>query len=144
MQIRRFSSDLKTKVPGGHPGLYAVPVQIPSTHVPPEKLEEYTRRVNGMPLLLDADLSVVSLYFEPHASMDEHAADHPILFLVLSGQGTLRLGGSTGETQAVRAGDAVLWPAFVEHAVWTDEEALHAIVVEVAQEKKTEAQETKN
>jgi hypothetical protein len=28
MQVRRFSPDLKTKVPGGHFGLYGVPIQI--------------------------------------------------------------------------------------------------------------------
>ena len=133
MQIRRFSSDIKTKVPGGHPGLYAVPIQIPSTQVPPERLEAYTQRVNGMPLLLDVDHAVVALYFEPHATMDEHSADHPILFLVISGQGTLRLGGPTGETRTVQAGDAILWPTGVDHTVWTDEEPLHAIAIEVMQ-----------
>lgn len=130
MQIRRFSSDLKTKVPGGHPGLYAVPIQIPRSQMPPEKLADFAQRVNGMPLLLDADLHVVAMYFDPHASMDEHQADHPILFLVISGQGTLRLGGPAGETHVVQAGDAVLWPAFVDHTVWTDDEPLHAIAVE--------------
>src|SRR5579883_1789950 len=38
MQIRRFSPDLKTKVPGGHPGLYAVPIQIQNTGFSPERL----------------------------------------------------------------------------------------------------------
>lgn len=133
MQIRRFSADMKTKVPGGHPGLYAVPIQIPSTQVPSEKLEAYAQRVNGMPLMLDTEHSVAALYFEPHATMDEHAADHPILFLVISGQGTLRLGGSTGETRAIQAGEAILWPAQTDHTVWTDEEPLHAIAIEVMQ-----------
>lgn len=133
MQIRRFSPDIKTKVPGGHVGLYAVPIQIPSTQVPPERLEAYTQRINGMPLLLDAEHSVAALYFEPHASMEEHQADHPILFLVISGQGTLRLGGPEGETRIVQAGDAILWPAYVDHTVWTDDEQLHAITVEVGQ-----------
>lgn len=136
MQVRRFSPDMKTKVPGGHPGLYGVPIQIPSSVIPPEKLETYTQRVNGMPLMLDAEHSVMALYFEPHATMDEHAADHPILFLVLSGQGTLRLGGSTGETRTVQAGEAILWPAQTDHTVWTDEEPLHAIAIEVMQEEK--------
>lgn len=136
MQIRRFSPDMKTKVPGGHPGLYSVPIQIPSTQVPPEKLEAYAQRVNGMPLMLDAEHSVAALYFEPHATMDEHAADHPIIFLVISGQGTLRLGGSSGETRAIQAGEAILWPAQTDHTVWTDEEPLHAIAIEVMQEEK--------
>jgi hypothetical protein len=35
-----------------------------------------------MPLLLDADLQVEAMYFDPHASTEEHATDHPILFEV--------------------------------------------------------------
>jgi hypothetical protein len=33
MQIRRFSADLKTKIPGSHTGLYGVPVQLDSAHL---------------------------------------------------------------------------------------------------------------
>jgi hypothetical protein len=34
MQIRRFSPDVKTKIPGNHPGLHGVPIQLSSTQVP--------------------------------------------------------------------------------------------------------------
>ncbi len=129
MQIRRFSSDLKTKIPGNHPGLYGVPIQFRSTQIPPEKREEFAKRVNGMPLLLDAELQVEAMYFDPYASIEEHTADHPILFLVINGQGTVRIGGPTGETREIYAGDAVLWPAHTDHTVWTNEEGLYAIVI---------------
>ncbi len=135
MQIRRFSPDLKIKIPGNHPGLYGVLIQFRRAQIPPEKREAFARRVNGMPLLLDAELQVEVMYFDPHASMEEHAADHPILFLVINGQGTVRIGGHTGETREVQAGDAVLWPAHTDHTVWTGEEELHAIVINAFQDQ---------
>ncbi len=134
MQMRRFTPDLKSKIPGNHPGLYGVPIQINRAQIPPDKLEEFARHVNGMPLLLDADLQVEMLYFEPHASMEEHSADHPILFLVINGQGNVRIGGAMGETREIQAGHAVLWPAHTDHTVWTGDEELHAIVINAPQE----------
>ncbi len=135
MHIRRFSADLKTKVPGGHPGLYAVPIQRDRGQIPTEKLEDYAQRVNGLPLLLDTPVTVVAMYFEPHATLEEHSADHPILFLVTAGQGTVRIDGPQGETHCVCAGEAILWPANKDHMVWTDEEPLQAITIHTPQER---------
>jgi quercetin dioxygenase-like cupin family protein len=129
MQIRRFSPDLKVKIPGNHPGLYGVPILLPRTHVPAETQEAFARRVHGMPLLLDAQMQVEVMYFAAHAFMEEHAADHAIVFLVINGQGNVRIGGPAGETCAVQAGDALLWPAHIDHTVWTDKAELHAIVI---------------
>lgn len=133
IQIRRFGPDLKTKVSGGLPGLYAAPIAINGSSMPAEKLETLAQRLNGLPLLLDTDLHVVALYFDPHASMDEHQADHPILFLAISGRGTMRLDGPNGETQTVQAGEAVLWPAHVDYTLWTGAEPVHAIAIEIGQ-----------
>lgn len=135
MQVCRFTPDHKTKVPGGHPGLYAVPIHLDRAHLPTEDLDELARRLNGLPIVLDRPLLVAALYFEPHAHMDEHSAEQPILFLVVGGGGFVRLGGPDGETRLVSAGDAVLWPAGVNHAVWTEDEALQAIVVEGPSER---------
>ncbi len=134
MQIRRFSADLKSRIPGGHPGLYGVPIVLPQTRLPsdPERLAAFTERVHGLPLALDEPLMVEVMYFEPHATLDEHSADHPIVFLVTAGAGHVRLGGPQGETRQVGPGDAVLWPANVDHLVWTDGEPLEAIVVQLA------------
>ncbi|HZO71725.1 MAG TPA: cupin domain-containing protein [Ktedonobacteraceae bacterium] len=129
MQIRRFGPELKTKISGNHPGLYGVPIQMNRARVPSDKLEEFVRRVNGMPILLDAELQVEVMYFDPHASIEEHSTDHPVLFLVISGQGTVRIGGPTGETHKIQANDAVLWPAYIDHTVWADDEPLCAIVI---------------
>ncbi len=133
MQIRRFSPDLKTKVPGGqagHPGLYGVPIHLDGAHLPTQDLDALAERLNGLPIILDRALLVTALYFEAHAQMDEHSAEQPILFLVIGGRGVVRIGGPEGEARMVTAGDAVLFPAGVDHGVWTEGEALQAIVIE--------------
>ncbi|HEX9412449.1 MAG TPA: cupin domain-containing protein [Ktedonobacterales bacterium] len=130
MQIRRFSSDLTSKVPGGHPGLYAVPIQVDSGYPANQDREALAARVNGLPLLLNRPTLVVAFYLEPHGAVDEHSADQPILVLVTAGRGFVRVGGPTGETRAVSSGDAVLWPAGVDHAMWTEDDPLEAIVID--------------
>jgi quercetin dioxygenase-like cupin family protein len=129
MQIRRFSADLKTKIPGGHRELYGVPIQLDSADLPTTDAEDLARRFNGLPILLNRPTLVVALYLDSGAAMQEHSADVPVLFLVLRGSGLVRIGGPAGETRVVRAGDAVLWPAHLDHAVWTEGESLDAILV---------------
>ena len=104
MRVRRFSADRGSKVPGGHPGLFAVPVLWDQALARGQDWDDLARRLNGAPLLVDAPVAVAALYFDPNARMDEHDADHPILLLVTSGQGFVRLGGAAGETRAIGAG----------------------------------------
>lgn len=142
MQLRRFSPDLKTKVPGGHPGLYAVPIQLDSAGQPARDLDEMARRMNGLPILMDRPMAVVALYCDARARMDEHSAPVPILFLVTGGVGFVRVGGPEGETRTVTAGDAMLWPAGVDHMVWTEDEPLRAIAIEGPAERGAPAEAT--
>jgi quercetin dioxygenase-like cupin family protein len=130
MEVRRFTSDLKTPIPGDHRGLWGVPIQFDRANLITEDLDELARRLNGLPILLDRPLLVVAMYVDPHGAMAEHSAPVPILFLVTDGRGFVRVGGPHGETREVTAGDAVLWPAGVDHAVWTEDEELAAIVVD--------------
>ena len=130
MQIRRFSADLKTKIPGVHTGLYGVPIQLDSATLFTQNTEELAQRLNGLPILLNRPMIVVAMYLEPHASMDEHSADVPVLFLVIRGQGFVRIGGPDGESRTISAGEAVLWPAGVDHTVWTEDDELQAIVID--------------
>ena len=76
----------------------------------------------GSPLLNRPTL-VVALYLEPGGSMDEHSAEVPILFLVTRGRGFVGIGGPSGETRSVAAGDAILWPACLVDckAEWVDD-----------------------
>jgi quercetin dioxygenase-like cupin family protein len=130
LNIRRFDSDVKSKILGGHPGLYGVPIALPRQRLDaiPDQ-EAFAARVHGLPFALNTPVTVEAMYFEPHARMDEHSAPNDILFLVTSGSGKLRLGGARGETREVAPGDAVIWPAGVDHAVWTEEQTLTAIVI---------------
>ena len=81
MHIRRFSADLKTKIPGRHPGVFGVPIQLDSAHLFTQNKEEIVQRLKGLPILLDRPLIVVAMYFEPYVSVDEHSADAHVLFL---------------------------------------------------------------
>ena len=131
MQVRRFSPDLKTKIPGNHKGMYGVPIQFDASRFATlEQQEALAQRVNGLPILLNRPMHVVAMYFEPHGHMEEHSADVPILFVVTRGKGYVRVGGPDGETEEVTTGDAVLWPVGLDHMVWTEDESLDAIVID--------------
>ena len=135
IQIRRFSADLKTKLPGGHPGVYGVPIQMDSARLPEARRATFAERVGGLPILLNSSAQVEAMYFEPHASIDEHSAPNPIIFVVIGGAGFVRIGGPDGETRAIQAGEAVLWPARLDHTVWTEEGPMQAIVVNCPEER---------
>lgn len=130
MQVRRFGEEVKTKVPGGHPGVYAVQIQADREHFAGRDLEQVARRLNGLPIMLNRPGLVVAMYIEPHGHIDEHSSDVPILFLVTSGRGYVRIGGPQGETREITVGDAVLWPPRLDHTVWTEDEALAAIIID--------------
>jgi quercetin dioxygenase-like cupin family protein len=136
MQIRRFSADLKTKIPGRHPGVYGVPIQFDRANLNTQNEEEISQHLKGLPILLNRRTIVVAMYFEPHASMDEHSSDVPILFLVIGGKGFVRIGGPNGEVQPISIGDAVLWPAGMDHTAWTEDDELQAILIDGPAERK--------
>jgi hypothetical protein len=52
MRVRRFSADLKTKVPGGNPGLYVVPIRLDRSQLPDQDMRKLAQRLNGLPILL--------------------------------------------------------------------------------------------
>ncbi|MCL5115898.1 MAG: cupin domain-containing protein [Firmicutes bacterium] len=142
MQIRRFGVNMKTKLIGGHPGVYGVPIQMDSASVPPERRAALAERVQGLPILLNLPVQTEVMYFDPHSHIDEHHAPHPILFVVMAGHGTVRIGGVQGETRRVEPGEAVLWPAGLDHGVWTDEDPLEALVINLPPERPSSKDET--
>ncbi|HEX8034759.1 MAG TPA: cupin domain-containing protein [Ktedonobacterales bacterium] len=133
MYVRRFSPDIKAKIPGGHPGLYGAFILFNQADIPtdPAAVASFAERMHGMPLTLDAPVRVEAMYFEPHARLDEHSAPFPILFIVTGGRGMLRIGGPSGETREIQPGDAVIWPERQDHMVWTEDDPLEAIVIQI-------------
>ena len=136
MNIRRFDSDVKSKILGGHPGLYGVPIALPRQRLDaiPDQAA-FAARVHGLPFALDSHVTVEAMYFEPHARMDEHSAPNDILCLVTAGSGMLRLGGAQGETRELAPGDAVIWPAGIDHMLWTEGQPLAAIVINLLDDR---------
>jgi len=128
MFVRRFSFDLKSKLPGGHAGTYAVPIQFDSASA--NDHDTLAQRFNGLPILLNRPTTVTAIYLESYGVIDEHSAPVPILVLITAGQGFVRVGGPDGDTRAVSVGDAVLWPAEIDHTLWTGDETLAAIIIE--------------
>jgi hypothetical protein len=72
---------------------------------------------------------VAELALQAHSSVAPHSNANLAYLLVIEGGGFVQVGG---ETARVAAGEAVVWPPDVDHAVWTELTPLRAIVVEFA------------
>jgi quercetin dioxygenase-like cupin family protein len=75
----------------------------------------------------DTAIHVVELHFEPGGEMWEHAADHPILFVVIQGKGRVRVDGQEAEIQV---GAAILWPTGKMHKAWAEDVPFTALAIE--------------
>lgn len=76
-----------------------------------------------------ATYDATALYFDAHASSDDHAAPFDEWFVVTEGQGRVSIGE---ETSAVREGDMVSVPRNVFHRYWTEDEAMGALALTFA------------
>ncbi len=85
------------------------------------------KNMSARAFFTDAGVIVAELAFQPHGEIWAHSAPHPILFVVIAGQGFVRVGE---EESPVHAGDAVVWPANLLHQAWTTEEAMTALAFE--------------
>ncbi len=136
VEIRQFGPDKKQPVPTPGPvNLSAVIIQLPDIvreKMPEEKLKE---RFGGLPLFLNRDVAVAALYLDPHGEINEHDSDQPTLLLVIGGSGFVQVGGATAPVQAVKAGDAMLWPAHVLHKAWAEDEPMQMITIEYSAEE---------
>lgn len=85
--------------------------------------------VAGQTIHAAADGVVAEVAFSRGARIEPHSNPDQAWFVVIEGGGWV----SVGEERArVAAGEAVLWPAGVEHAAWTDLSEMRAIVVELS------------
>jgi len=106
MEIRRFG--VGNRRPDGPPG---------------------TTGVAGQVIHADGRGTVSELAFARRASVEPHSNPNTTWFIVIEGGGMIRVGD---ERARVAAGEAVLWPAGVIHAAWTELTEMRAFVVELA------------
>ena len=83
--------------------------------------------VTGRVLLNRAGIAVANLKFAPHATIDEHSASIEIDVLCVDGEGFVSVGN---ESWPIRAGERVVWPAGVNHRLWTQDAAMETVMVE--------------
>lgn len=109
-------------------------IQLPTASVVGMSREALAERFQGVPLLINQPIGVFALFFDPHGQIHEHAASYPIVFIVIGGEGYVRVGGQQAQAMKVHAGYAVLWPANILHQAWTTDQSMQAITVEYAAE----------
>jgi quercetin dioxygenase-like cupin family protein len=88
-----------------------------------------TTGVTGQPIHTDARGLVAELVFARGARIEPHANPNTTWLVVIEGGGWVGVGD---EVTRVAAGEAVLWPADVPHAAWTEHSEMRAVVVEFA------------
>jgi quercetin dioxygenase-like cupin family protein len=88
-----------------------------------------TTGVSGQPIHTDARGAITELAFARGARIEPHANPNTTWLVVIEGGGWVGVGD---ERTRVAAGEAVLWPADVPHAAWTEHSEMRAIAVEFA------------
>lgn len=83
--------------------------------------------VAGRVLLKRAGVAVANLRFSPNASIDEHSAPIEIDVICISGEGFVSVGEDVAR---FRAGERVVWPAGVNHRLWTQGTEMETVMVE--------------
>ena len=88
-----------------------------------------THGLTGQVIHSDGRGVVAELAFSRGGAITPHDNPNTTWFCVIEGGGWVLVGE---ERRRVTAGEAVLWPADVVHAAWTDHLEMRAIVVEFA------------
>jgi len=83
--------------------------------------------ITGQVIHTDGRGVVSELAFGRNARIEPHSNPNTTWFVVIEGGGWVAVGE---ERARVYAGEAVLWPASIPHAAWTDITEMRAIVVE--------------
>ena len=85
--------------------------------------------LSGQVIHSDARGVLSELAFARGARIEPHANPNTTWFVVIEGGGWVGVGD---ERARVAAGEAVLWPADITHAAWTEHSEMRAFVVEFA------------
>jgi quercetin dioxygenase-like cupin family protein len=83
--------------------------------------------ITGRVIHTDARGAVSELAFGRGGRIEPHANPNTSYFIVIEGGGWTAVGD---ELMRVAAGEAIVWPAHVVHAAWTDYSEMRAILVE--------------
>ena len=86
-----------------------------------------TTGVSGQPIHVDGRGAITELAFARGARMEPHANPNSSWLVVIEGGGWVGVGE---ERTRVAAGEAVLWPADVPHAAWTEHSEMRAFLIE--------------
>jgi quercetin dioxygenase-like cupin family protein len=100
--------------------------QMPRPHWEPVP-RRGTVGVIGRVLLRRAGIAIANLRFAANATIDEHSAPFDIDVICIAGEGFVSIGK---ESRPFRAGERVVWPAGVDHRLWTREAEMETLMVE--------------
>ena len=78
-------------------------------------------------ILKRAGIAIANLKFSVNATIDEHSAPFEIDVICVAGEGLVSVGK---ESSVFRAGDRVVWPAGVNHRLWTQDTEMETVMVE--------------
>jgi len=100
--------------------------QMPRSHWQP-LTRPGTVGVTGRVVLNRAGIAIANLRFAPNATIDEHSAAFEVDVICLDGEGFVSVGD---KSSAFRAAERVVWPAGVNHRLWTQDVAMETLMVE--------------
>jgi quercetin dioxygenase-like cupin family protein len=83
--------------------------------------------VEGKVLLIQPDLVLAMLRFQPKGTIHEHPADYEIDVVCLEGEGYTSV---DDEVATLRAGQIVRWPALKQHRLWTGDSSMQTLMIE--------------
>jgi len=86
-----------------------------------------TTGVSGQLIHSDGRGAITELAFARGAAIEPHANPSSSWFIVIEGGGWV---GVDEERTRAAAGDAVLWPADIPHAAWTEHSEMRVFIVE--------------
>jgi quercetin dioxygenase-like cupin family protein len=78
-------------------------------------------------MLKRAGIGIANLRFSANATIDEHSAPFEVDVICVAGEGFVSVGK---ESWPFRAGDRVIWPAGVNHRLWTRDTEMETVMVE--------------
>lgn len=87
-----------------------------------------TSGLSGQVIWSDERGHVSELAFSRQGVLTPHTNPDTTLFIVVSGGGWVQVGE---ERTRIAHGEAVVWPAGIEHGAWTDGSEMRAIVIEL-------------